>query len=51
MKAQKLLDKVKTLIVTSNHYKIKMDTSSSHKNRSYFKKLYLLNDKKYIKDS
>ncbi len=43
MKAEKLLDKVKSLIATSNRYKIRVDTSSAHKNRSYFKKIYLLN--------
>lgn len=50
MKVQKLLDKVKSLIATSSHYKIRVDTSSAHKNRSYFKKLYLTNEKKFIKD-
>lgn len=50
MKVEKLLDKVKSLIATSSHYKIRVDTSSAHKNRSYFKKLYLTNEKKFIKD-
>ena len=50
MKVQKLLDKVKSLIATSSFYKIRVDTSSAHSNRSYFKKLYLPNEKKFIKD-
>lgn len=50
MKVEKLLDKVKSLIATSSYYKIRVDTSSAHKNRSYFKKLYLTNEKKFVKD-
>lgn len=45
MKVQKLLDKVKTLIATSNFYKIRPDISTAHKNRSFFKKQF---QKKYI---
>lgn len=41
---------MKSLIATSSYYKIRVDTSSAHKNRSYFKKIYLTNEKKYIKD-
>lgn len=39
------MDKIKSLIATSNFYEIRSDISSAHKNRSYFKKLYL-NSKK-----
>lgn len=48
MKVEKLLDKVKSLIATSNFYKIRSDISSAHKNRSFFKKIYLNQDKKLI---
>jgi hypothetical protein len=48
MKVEKLLDKVKSLIATSNFYKIRSDISSAHKNRSFFKKIFLNQDKKFI---
>lgn len=48
MKVEKLLDKVKSLIATSSFYKIRSDISSAHKNRSYFKKIYLNQEKKFI---
>ena len=48
MKIEKLLDKIKSLIATSNFYKIRSDISSAHKNRSYFKKIFLNTDKKLI---
>jgi hypothetical protein len=48
MKVEKLLDKVKSLIATSSFYKIRSDISSAHKNRSFFKKIYLNQDKKLI---
>jgi hypothetical protein len=48
MKVEKLLDKVKSLIATSSFYKIRSDISSAHKNRSYFKKMYLNQDKKMV---
>lgn len=48
MKVEKLLDKIKSLIATSNFYKIRSDISTAHKNRSYFKKIYLNKDKKFI---
>lgn len=48
MKVDKLLDKIKSLIATSNFYKIRSDISTAHKNRSYFKKIYLNQEKKLI---
>lgn len=42
------MDKIKSLITTSNFYKIRSDISSAHKNRSYFKKIYLNQEKKLI---
>ena len=39
---------MKALITTSSFYKIRSDISSAHKNRSYFKKMYLNNEKKMI---
>jgi len=42
------LDKIKSLIATSSFYKIRSNISSAHKNRSYFKKIYLNTDKKLI---
>ena len=48
MKLVKLLDKIKSLIATSNFYKIRSDISTAHKNRSYFKKVYLNQEKKLI---
>ena len=35
-------------MVTSSFYKIRSDISSAHKNRSYFKKIYLNQDKKLV---
>lgn len=32
---------MKSLIATSNFYKIRLDISSAHKNRSFFKKVFL----------
>jgi hypothetical protein len=49
MKVEKLLDKIKSLIATSSHYKIKADISTAHKNRSYFKKVFL--NKKELAES
>lgn len=43
-----MLDKIKSLIATSSFYKIRSDISSAHKNRSYFKKIYLNQEKKLI---
>lgn len=48
MKVEKLLDKVKSLIATSSFYKIRSDISTAHKNRSYFKKIFLNQDKKMV---
>ena len=48
MKLEKLLDKIKSLVVTSSFYKIRSDISSAHKNRSYFKKIYLNQDKRLV---
>ena len=40
------MDKIKSLISTSSFYKIRSDISSAHKKRSYFKKIYLNQEKK-----
>ena len=50
IKVEKTLDKIKSLVMTSNFYKIRFDTSSPHKNRSYFKKIYLSQEKKMVEN-